>query len=116
MIAAWLLVLLALLTTPRAAEAQQAGKVYRIGYLGNSPRNMPEVSRLLEAFRQGLRERGWVEGRNAVIEWRSAEGRLERLPDLAAELVHLKVDVIVTGAGPATRAAKQATTTIPSSL
>jgi putative tryptophan/tyrosine transport system substrate-binding protein len=104
---------LGLLAAPLDAAAQPAGKVYRIAYLGNSPPNTPEVSRLREALRQGLRERGWVEGRNAVIEWRSAEGWMERLPDLAAELVRLKVDVIVTGAGPATRAAKQATTTIP---
>ena len=103
-----------LLAAPLAAEAQPAGKVYRIGYLGDSPPNTPEISRLHEAFRQGLRERGWVEGRNAVIVWRFAEGRMERFPDLAAELVRLKVDLIVTLAGaPAARAAKQATTTIP---
>jgi putative ABC transport system substrate-binding protein len=100
---------------PLATEAQQAGKVYRIGFIGNSPLNTSAVSsRFHEAFRQGLRERGWVEGRNTVIEWRFAEGRIERLPDLAAELVRLKVDLIVTTAGgPAARAAKQATTTIP---
>ena len=99
---------------PLAAGAQQAGKVYRIGVIGNSPPNTSVSSRFHEAFRQGLRERGWVEGRNTVIEWRFAEGRMERLPDLAAELVRLKVDVIVTTAGgPGARAAKQATTTIP---
>ncbi len=102
-----------ILTVPLAAEAQEAGKVYRIGYVSNSPPNTPESSRLYEAFRQGLRERGWVEGRNAVIEWRFAEGRMERFPDLAADLVRLKVDVIVTLGGPAARAARQATTTIP---
>ena len=102
-----------LLTVPLAAEAQEAGKVYRIAYVSNSPPNTPESSRLYEAFRQGLRERGWVEGRNAVIEWRFAEGRMERFPDLAADLVRLKVDVIVTLGGPAARAARQATTTIP---
>jgi putative ABC transport system substrate-binding protein len=102
-----------LLAAPLAASAQQTRKVYRIGYLGNSPPNTPEISRLHEAFRQGLRERGWVEGRNAVIEWRFAEGRMERFPDLAADLVRLKVDLIVTLGGPAARAAKQATTTIP---
>jgi putative ABC transport system substrate-binding protein len=102
-----------LLAAPLAAEAQPAGKVYRIGYISNSPRNTPEISRLHEAFRQGLRERGWVEGRNAVIEWRFAEGRMERFPDLAADLVRLKVDLIVTLGGPAARAAKQATKTIP---
>ena len=102
-----------LLAAPLAVEAQPAGKVYRIGYLSNSPPNTLEISRLHEAFRQGLRERGWVEGRNAVIEWRFAEGRMERFPDLAADLVRLKVDLIVTTGGPAARAAKQATTTIP---
>ncbi len=66
-----------------------------------------------EAFRQGLRELGYVEGKNIVIEWRSAEGKIDRLPALAAELVRLKVDVIVTGGPTATRAVKQATTTIP---
>jgi len=102
-----------LLAAPLAAGAQPAGKVYRIGYISTSPPNTPESSRLHEAFRQGLRERGWVEGRNAVIEWRFAEGRMERFPDLAADLVRLKVDLIVTTGGPAARAAKQATTTIP---
>ena len=106
---------LAVFAAPLAAEAQPAGKVYRIGYLGNAPSNTsPQVSRFHDALRQGLRERGWVEGRNVVIEWRFAEGRMERLPDLVAELIHLKVDVIVTSAGaPAAHAAKQATTTIP---
>ena len=66
----------------------------------------------IEAFRQGLRELGYVEGKNIVIEWRYAEGKLDRLPALAAELVHLKVDVIVTG-GPANPRAKEATSTIP---
>ena len=67
----------------------------------------------IEAFRQGLRELGYVEGKNIVIEYRYAEGNLDRLPALAAELVRLKVDVIVTGGGPNTRAAKEATNTIP---
>ncbi len=75
------------------AEAQQAGKVYRIGYLGaRSPLPTTEI-----AFRQGLHELGYVEGQNYVIEYRSAKGNRKRLPDLAAELVRLKVDVIVTG-------------------
>src|SRR5262249_18086341 len=87
--------------------------VYRIGYIGNSPSNSPEATRLREAFRQELRERGWIEGRNAVIEARFADGRSERLPELAAELVGLKVDLIVVSAVPAALAAKQATTTIP---
>ena len=67
----------------------------------------------IEAFRQGLRELGYVEGKNIVIEWRSAEGKLDRLPALAAELVRLKVDIIVTAGATATRAAKEATVTIP---
>ena len=81
--------------SPLAARArQQAGKVPRIGYLGvTSPSDRPP---LLDAFRQGLRELGWVEGQNIVIDYRFAEGRLDRLPDLAAELVRLKVDVIVS--------------------
>ena len=103
---------LSLLATPLAAGAQQVGKPYRIGILsGGSPdKNSPHI----EAFRQGLRDVGWVEGRNVVIEWRSAEGRTDRLTGLAAELVDLKVDVIVTaGSTPATLAAKRATTTTP---
>jgi putative ABC transport system substrate-binding protein len=82
-----------LLAAPLAAEAQPAGKVYRIGYLAATT----ALSRPVGAFRQGLREFGWVEGQNIAIEYRFAEGRLDRLPDLAAELVRLKVDVIVAG-------------------
>ena len=94
-----------------SAEAQQPTKIPRIGYLsGGSP---SAVSARTEAFRQGLRELGYVEGKNIVIEYRYAEGKLDRLPALAAELVRLKVDVIVTGGATATRAAKEATTTIP---
>ena len=94
-----------------AHEAQQPKKVPRIGFLsGVSP---SAISARIEAFRQGLRELGYVEGKNIVIEWRYAEGKLDRLPALAAELVRLKVDVIVTGGPPATRSAKQATATIP---
>jgi ABC-type uncharacterized transport system substrate-binding protein len=103
---------LALLAAPLAAEAQQAAKVARIGYL--SP-NLATGPHLREAFRQGLRDLGYVEGRNLVIEYRDAEGKVERLPALAAELVALKVDVIVTE-GANTRvplAAKQATRTLP---
>ena len=89
-----------------SAEAQQAGKVPRIGYLvGASLSTNPRR----EAFRQGLRELGYVEGKNIVIEWRSAEGKFDRLPALAAELVSLKVDVIVTAGPTPTRAAKEAT-------
>src|SRR5256885_8029176 len=71
------------------------------------------MSARTEAFRQGLRKLGYVEGKNIFIEWRSADGKLDRLPALAAELVHLKVDIIVTGGRSATRAAKDATSTIP---
>ena len=93
------------------AHAQQPKKVPRIGYLTGAP--LPANSARHEAFRQGLRELGYVEGKNIVIEWRYAEGKLDRLPALAAELVRLKVDIIVTGGRAATRAAKEATTTIP---
>src|SRR5438477_11669129 len=101
---------LGLVLAPLAAEAQQAAKVPRIGWLAvNRAPNL----HLSEAFRQGLRDLGYVEGRNVVIEYRDAEGKFERFPALAAELVALKVDVIVTGATPPTLAAKQATKTIP---
>ena len=91
--------------------AQQAKKVPRIGFLfGASP--SASVGRV-EAFRQGLRELGYVEGKNIVIEWRYAEGKLDRLAALAAELARLNVDIIITGGPPATRSAKQATATIP---
>src|SRR5438445_13748268 len=85
-----------LLAAPLAAEAQPATNVPRIGYLGNSLDGRPH---LREAFLQGLRDLGYVEGRNLVIEHRDAEGQVERLPALAAELVALKVDVIVTAHG-----------------
>ena len=100
-----------LFSASRVAEAQQTGKVYRIGYLG--PSSATAVSRFTESFRQGLRELGWVEGQNIVIEYRFAEGQFDRLPDLAAELVRLKVDVIVAIPTPAAVAAKNATATIP---
>jgi len=76
-----------------SAQAQQAGKIPRIGYLAAS--SLSGQSARIEAFRQGLRELGYVEGKNIVIEYRSAEGKLDRLPALAAELVRLKVDIIV---------------------
>src|SRR5262249_61778485 len=86
-----------LLTAPLAAEAQQAGKMPRIGLLSlTSPSDRPP---LLDAFRQSLRELGWVEGQNIVIDYRYAESRVDRLPDLAAELVRLKVDLIIAMAG-----------------
>jgi putative ABC transport system substrate-binding protein len=103
-------VLLGGLYSPLAAEAQQAGKITRIGYLVG---NLVAGPHLPAAFREGLRDLGYVEGRNFVIEIRDAEGKLERLPALAAELVALKVDVIMAGSTPHALAAKQATTTIP---
>jgi len=101
---------LSLIFAPLAADAQQAGKVARIGFLASGSSKSSPVP---EGFRQGLRELGWVEGQNIVIDYRYAEGRLDRLPDLAAELVRLKVDSIVALATPATAAAKNATATIP---
>ena len=98
-------------TASRAAEAQQAGKVYRIGYL--STPNRESVEHALEAFLRALRELGWVEGQNLIIEYRWAEGKVERLPDLAADLVQRKVDLIVAPAGSAALAAKNATSSIP---
>jgi len=100
-----------LLAAPLAAEAQQAAKIARIGYL---EANLAANPYLHEAFRQGLRDLGYVEGRNVVIEYRSAEGKLDRFPALAAELVALKVDVIFAGGG--TRsvvAAMEATRIVP---
>src|SRR5713226_8492223 len=96
---------------PLSAEAQQAGKVPRIGFLGATSA-FTEKSRI-EAFRQGLHELGYVEGENIVIEWRWAEGKFDRLPVLAAELVRLNVEVIVTGGSTSSGAAKKVTTTIP---
>ena len=93
------------------ARAQQPKKVPRIGYL--TAASLSAIAERTEAFRQGLRELGYVEGKNIVIEWRFSEGKADRLPALAAELVRLKVDIIVS-AGPAvTRPAKEATATIP---
>ena len=93
-----------------SASAQQPAKIPRIGFLGSDP---TAVSTRIEALRQGLRELGYVEGKNILIEYRYAEDKLDRFPVLAAELVRLKVDVIVTGGPGATRASKDATTTIP---
>ena len=104
------LLLTAILATV-SLEAQQPKKVPRIGYLGAA--SLSAIPKRVEAFRQGLRELGYVEGKNLVIEYRWAEGKLDRLPALAAELVRLKVDVIVTGGPTNTRAAKGATSTIP---
>ena len=102
----------ALLAAPLAAEAQQAGKVYRIGVLGNKASD-PAEAHLWQALRLGLRERGWVEGGNMLIEYRWAEGNFARLPELAADLVRLKVDLIVARSSIWVQAAKEATTSIP---
>ena len=103
--------LVLILTLVTRNEAQQAKKVWRIGFLAATSPSV-EAARI-EAFRQGLRELGYVEGKNIVIEWRWAEGKFDRLPDLAAELVRLNVDVIVTGGSTSSGAAKEVTTTIP---
>jgi putative ABC transport system substrate-binding protein len=106
-----ILVAMMLLAVGVTAQAQQPKKVPRIGFLiGSSP---AAIAARIEAFRQGLRDLGYVEGKNIVIEWRYAEGKLDRLPALAAELVRLKIDIIGTGSPATTRAAKEATVTIP---
>jgi putative ABC transport system substrate-binding protein len=102
---------LAALSAPRQAIAQQTAKVYRIGFLSLTPAE--PIAPILSALKEGLRALGYVEGLNIVFERRYADGRLERLPDLAAELVGLRVDVIVAGANPSIAAAKRATETIP---
>jgi putative tryptophan/tyrosine transport system substrate-binding protein len=94
-----------------SASAQQPTKVPRIAYLTGA--YFSAITPRTEAFRQGLRDLGYVEGKNIVIEWRSAEGKLDRLPSLAAELVRLKVDIIVTAGAAVTHRAKAATATIP---
>jgi ABC-type uncharacterized transport system substrate-binding protein len=96
---------------PLAARAQPTGKVSRIGFIVTGTPN--ETGHLIQALNKGLRELGYVEGRNVVFERRFGEGRQEKLPALAAELVQLKVDVIVTGSNPVIAAVKQATATIP---
>jgi ABC-type uncharacterized transport system substrate-binding protein len=93
------------------ANAQQGGKVFRIGFLDASTASGMAV--LIDTFRQEMRKLGWIEGTNIVVEYRFAEQRLERLPELAAELVRLKVDLIVVVSTPPALAAKSATTTIP---
>jgi putative ABC transport system substrate-binding protein len=102
---------LAMLSAPLLTHAQQARKVPRIGYLSVQPPNV--ASPFLDAFREGLRDLGYVEGRSVVIEYRWAEGEVDRLPALAAELVRLNVDVLVAVGSPASLAAKHATATIP---
>jgi putative tryptophan/tyrosine transport system substrate-binding protein len=98
----------AVLAAPLAAQAQQAGKVYRLGVL-----TLVSAATYEEAFLQGLKERGYIEGQNVEIEWRRAEGKSERLSELAAELVARRVDLIATVSNDAARAAKTATATIP---
>ena len=100
---------LGLLAVARNAEAQQENKVWRIGYLAGVPRG----SARMVPFLEGLRELGYVEGRNLVLEWHYSGGRAERFPGLAAELVRSKVDLIIAGDNPAIAAAQKATTTIP---
>ena len=102
----------ALLCGSLVAEAQQAPKVYRVGYLGNSG-STPQGLAIREAFRQGLRERGWVEGSNILIEYRWAEGKFDRLHELAAELVGLRPDVLFAPSSIQVEAARKATATIP---
>src|SRR5215469_1995202 len=102
---------ISVLITPSASQAQQRGHVPRVGYLGATSASLePE---LVKAFREGLRDRGYVEGQNIVIEYRWAEGNYQRFPDLAADLVKLKVDLILTAGTPGALAAKRATQTIP---
>src|SRR5215813_12185173 len=101
----------ALLSTASFADAQQPGKIFHIGFLDAS--NASGSTVLLETFRQELRKLGWIEGKNIIIESRFAEQKLERLPELAADLVRLKVDLIVVSGGPTPIAAKGATSTIP---
>jgi putative ABC transport system substrate-binding protein len=107
----FVLLTLALLAVPLAGEAQPAAKMPRVGVLVSNSQSA--TSTQLEAFRQGLRERGYVEGQNIVIDYRYGDGKLDRLPKLAAELVALNVDLIVTSGTPPTWAAQQATRTIP---
>jgi putative ABC transport system substrate-binding protein len=105
--------LAATMAAPLAAGAQPAAKAARIGFLVTGSLGSPAVALPLDAFRQGLRERGYVEGQTFILEQRGADGKIERLPGLADELVRLKVDLIFAVATPAARAAQKATTTIP---
>ena len=100
-----------LLAVAVIADAQQSEKIFRIGFLDSSTPS--GIAVLVEALRQELRKLGWTEGKNVIIEFRFAEQKPDRLPQLAAELVRLNVDVIVAPAGPSVLAAKEATKTIP---
>lgn len=101
----------AILASVQLAEAQQAKKIHRIGFLASSAGE--RLKSRLAAFQQRLRELGYVQGQNIIIELRSAEGKFERLPGLAAELVRLKVDILVAEGAPAAHAAKNATSVVP---
>lgn len=105
----WLSLTIAMVVPGTIAQAQQSGKIPHVGILFIGGRDQPH----LEEFKQGLRERGYSEGKNIVLDYRYAEGKVDRLPALATELVQLKVDVIVTTSGNSARAAAQATKTIP---
>jgi len=105
----WLLITVLLITAP--ANAQQTGKIFRIGYLDNSTAS--GIAVLVKVFRQELSKLGWIEGKNIAIEYRFAEGENDRLPELAAELIRLKVDLIVVSSAVPALAASRATTTIP---
>ena len=102
----WLLAIVLMTITP-AADAQQQGKIFRIGFLDNS--TAAGSAGLLEVFWQEMRTLGWIEGKNLIIEYRFAEQKNERLPELAADLVRLKVDLILTSGGTTPLAAKKAT-------
>src|SRR6202171_4260587 len=104
-------VALGAVATSVASSAQQQGKVWRVGFL--SLYSASEIAQNTATFLKALRELGYIEGKNLVVEWRFAEGSFERLPDLAADLVQLKVDVIVAVASAAISAAKNATSAIP---
>jgi putative ABC transport system substrate-binding protein len=107
-----LLALCSMLLAPcSAVQAQQTGKIFRIGFLDNSTASGMAV--LIDAFRHELSKLGWIEGKNITIEYRFAEQKNERLPELVAELVRLKVDLIVVSGGPTPLVAKKATTTLP---
>jgi ABC-type uncharacterized transport system substrate-binding protein len=108
-----LTILVGAMALPLIGRAQQPAKVARIGFLGPGPSSTDLTASGIAAFRGGLHDLGYVEGENIVIEFRWAENNFDRLPDLAAELVRLKVDILVTYALPGVLAAKQATTTIP---
>src|SRR5262245_7474381 len=106
------LLVISVVAAPFAAEAQQPGKVYRVGVLTNKASD-PAEARLWQAFRSGLRERGWIEGKSILIEFRETDGNFTRLPELAADLVRLKVDLIVARSSHFVRPAKDATSSIP---